>query len=378
VTATTGGEEIIDLGTQTFSAGGVSSTAASIGASGITNELTFDVAADAIGFMIEATSAAGTDCGLGLLTGPNGEEFENENLSGPYIWLNDRPFTAPVPNTDRTEVQLAAGGGTYKVKILRFGNAATCDVRVIVERRPAANTDKIGVIDLNVYLANGLSVTAATAPSDSFIQGVLSTVNDILAVKGIRIGDKTYYDVTDSAYDSVTTSEFGPMLETTSAAADVRLNLFFVQAALPDQSSSILGVAATLGGPKSNGTPLSGVMSEVGGTSSFIGLVAAHEICHYLGLAHTRESTGSWDDVNDTTNYTSGNGGYLMHWQASGGTNITDGQALIILAHPHVGPALATPPPFQAKPRVSPTITDPAAPQDWCATCRRTHAKDGR
>ena len=370
VTATTGGEEVIDLGTQTF------------GSDGDTPEMTFDVPADAVAFTIEGRTNNGTQTGLRLLTGPGGRVYENESLTGAYLWrVNNGFHLSQVPNSDRPEVQLVDGGGTYRLKLWRIaGGDPDVDVRIIIERRPAAGTDVIDTIDLNVFLANAITPTAATAAGDSTLQTVLTTIDTILAPQGLRLGDIDYYDVTDTAYDDVTFSEFGPMLATSSVATETRLNLFFVREAI---GGGILGVAATLGGPAVNGTQLSGVMSLYStGNPSFIGLVAAHEIGHFVGLAHTVEQNGSHDDILDTdecppsgtdSTCTTAGGGYLMHWQAVGGTTISDGQGAVIRGHPLVGPRLVSPPPLTGvveKPRAPFIYVDPTVPQTWCGTCR--------
>ncbi len=369
VQATTGGEEVLDLGTQTFDG------------NGDTPELTFDVPADAIGFMIEATANSATTVGLRLLEGPGAPArvYENENLTGAYLWRPQTEiFTAQIPNTDRTNLQLVAGGGTYKLKLLRWaGSGATVDVKIIIERRPAPDTQERGTLDLNVWLCqqmqNELGVSAATATENTTLQGILTAMANILAQRNVIIGDITYYDVNNPTYDSVTQSEFAGLLQLSAAATDVRLNLFFVKAALPDIAGGILGVAATLGGPKRNGTQFSGVMSEYNGSQTFIGLVAAHELGHLLGLAHTQEQNGSHDQIDDTDNCpscTGAGGGYLMHWQAVGGTNITHGQGLVVWAHPFLAPALA--PQGSPKPRlpVEIDVSGLDISPDWCATCR--------
>jgi hypothetical protein len=380
VQGATGGREITDFGSVAFDG------------SGNTAALTVQVPADAISLMLEGQVAGSSVVGLRLLTGPGGKVYENEALTGAYIWMPANPvFTAQVPNTDRTDVQLVPGGGTYTFKLLRWsGGASTVSVRAIVQRRPTPASANLATLDLNVFLANAIAPTAATAATDTTLQSVLGSMGTILQQQGIVLGDIDYYDVTDPTYDDVTEAEFGPLLRLSSAASEHRLNLFFVRTAL---GGGVLGVAATLGGPSVNGTDLSGVMSLYSTNNpSFIGLVAAHEVGHFVGLAHTVESAqngGAHDDITDTlecpstgTNSvcTVAGGGYLMHWQAVGGTTITDGQGLVIRGHPHMGPRRAPATTLQGKPfAVAPTIEvgDEVSP-DWCGTCRRLQGPKGR
>ena len=380
VTATTGGEVVTDFGAKTLDA------------SLRTAVMTVDVAADAISLSIEGVTAPGTVVGLAELIGPSGKVYENTSATGAYTWVpGDEVFSPTLPNTDKPAIQLEPGGGTYSFRLFRMqGTATTMNVRAIVERRPGDNA-AVGRLDLDVWLANVLTPKASTAANDTRLQAILASLDTILAQSGIQIGDIRYHDITNPVYDDVTDPEFGPMLKLTSAEPDARMNLFFVRTAL---GGGVLGVSATLAGPRRNGTELSGVMSlyDSGYSASFIGLVAAHELGHFLGLYHTVESNGAHDFVDDTSECPSSGtnaacptagGGYLMHWQAVGGSAISSGQSRVIIGHPCIEtdlPAITT---LRAS-RVDARTADDVAllaqspPETWCATCARCRTPKGK
>ncbi len=370
-TVGSGNEEVTDYGSLPLDSGGRTSV------------LAVSVPADAISVTVEGAIPNGVFTtpviGLDTWTGPGGKVYENSSGTGAYVWYPEQEvFDATVPNTDRANVQLVPGGGTYHFSLRRLqGTGANMIVRAIVERRTAGGASG-GTLDLNVWLANGITPKASTAATDNRLQAILTRIDSILSQQGVRIGSIDYYDVTDSSFDQVTSNtEFANMLRLSSAATRTRLNLYFVQVAF---GGGVVGVSATIGGPKLNGTGVSGVMSIYDGYgTSTIGLIAAHELGHYLGLYHTVEQDGTHDFVDDTLNCpasgtdsvcTTAGGGYLMHWQAVGGSSITDGQGGVIRGHPTVAaPAGAF---LMSKPVVVPADAGEvlSLPQDWCGTCR--------
>ncbi len=388
-TSTLGGsEQVVEYGVQT------------IGSDGNTAELTVDVPADAISLTFEAEGSPSDRMGLGFLVGPGNRVYENLILTGAYIWQQQfEHFSTTVPNTDRSATQLVSGGGTYRFRLRKLsGPSSALTVRVRIERRDDVVLVP-NVLPLNVWMAPGLSVNAAGAATDTRMQAILARVDAILAVKNIRLGDIDYYNLTNSAHNVIDSSaELQSIARLSSSAQEDRLNLVFAETVL---GGGVVGVALRVAGPKKKGSPFAAVASIYeGSTANFIGLVAAHELGHFLGLFHTTEQNGSHDFIDDTPECPASGaggpcstpgGGMLMHWQAVGGTTITDGQALVLRGHPYIEAGTNTAE-RQALRKASTrsrstalipwgSVDDAAAAlagDCWCGSCRSARGKRAR
>ncbi len=316
-------------------------------ATGLTGFLEFPVPTDAISVTVEGyVPGRSVLIGLEDLTGPGDRVYVEDRYGGPYTYREDSEiFSATIPNTDIASLQVFPG--TYRVRLyVRSSSVDSLRVRVILERREGA-VNELGQLPLNVWLAAGLSVDARSAPTDERLQEVIDEIFRLLNQDGVEItrGDIDYYDITDPDYDNLSTSELDDLCQISSSARKIRLNLFFVEVVF---GNGVVGASATISGPKRNGTRNSGVAVDYTGVTfhrdtKTIGAIAAHEICHYLGLYHTVEQDGTHDIIEDTPDCpptgTNGEcstegGGLLMNWEYLGGELLTPGEGLVLRAHP--------------------------------------------
>jgi len=333
----------------------------------VTDELEVDVPANAVSFAIEVLGGSvvtptGGALYLESLIGPSGKVYVDATapFSGPYSFERSWPAAqlfalggAPwvpvnhtlllMPNTDSPDAQLEPGGGRYRFRLSNTGGSLTsAQVRVIIESR--ASSSATGRVDVNVFLASGLIATAQTAPTHPHLQSLLLRTNAVLGQARLALGAIDYYKLTDPRFDVGDALNPGPLFRQSAMASRARLNVFLVMSG----TGGVAGLSGAIPGPRALGSPIAGVFA-IGNDAinpNDLGTVLAHEICHYLGLNHTREATGNgfpwtYDNIDDTCPGTACVGSlpqYLMdaNFNPITATLLTPGQIAVMRGHPLV------------------------------------------
>lgn len=206
--------------------------------------------------------------------------------------------------------------GTYKFKVwvetideVKVDNST---IAVFVGKR--LRTQAVSTLDVNFFLSGSAGLTKATATTQARFVAAVEDFKLLYSDLGITIGTINYFDI-DSAYQEVVgeyQNQFAgkkSMAELWSlgASAPAGLNFFFIESVDPDNSGpqGILGISGGIPGPSSRmDTTRSGVIVAYDSSQVFagddLGSTIAHEGGHYLGLWHTRESSGSHDNISDT------------------------------------------------------------------------------
>ena len=322
--------------------------------SGRTTTLSVSVPADAISLYLEGDGerrlAAERRSVSTPSTGPGGKVYENTSSTGRLHLvrrlgrlLHAGPQHGPVEppaRAGRRHVHSSAcaccSGSPTRCASAPSSSVATRRRR----RRPRC--------PLNVFLADGIAVTAATAPTDTFLQAVLTRMDEILVAAGHppRRHRLLRRHRSRPTTRSRRRASSPTLLETThrrharraSTSSSSKLAL----------GGGVVGVVRDDRGPEaSTARRLSGVMSV------YAGLLEQHDRPHRRARArslprplphrgterrprlHRRHGRVPRQRDQHAPAPSPG-GGYLMHWQAVGGTDITDGQGLVIRGHPHM------------------------------------------
>jgi hypothetical protein len=214
-----------------------------------------------------------------------------------------------------------------------------------------------GRVDVNVHLTGGSDITASTAPNEPLLQGALTLLRTTWGAAGIELGEVRYDDV-DPRFQILTLEQGRcdggeiPDLLAEGAGAPAGIDLFFIQRFVcqldngVDVGESIGGLSAGIPGPPwVHGAAHAGVVVSSGfalGDARPLGVVMAHELSHFLGLYHTKESAfAGGDAVEDEIPDSPGGDDAdenLMYFAANEDTSLSEGQAQVLRTSPWVAP----------------------------------------
>jgi len=193
-------------------------------------------------------------------------------------------------------------------------------------------------LDLHLHYvgAGGLKPEGTRGPQ--FVADALDRTETLLGQAGVTLGDvcqtETVGDVA-SRLSRIDPPRFGLLVELpelfalSAGARGGAVHVFLV-----DQADVALGISGGLPGPPGmHGTGSSGVVMSVSlfDDGQQLGRALAHELGHYLGLFHPRESDNvTLDPLGDTPNAPTN----LMFLSATGGQDLTESQRDVIRASP--------------------------------------------
>lgn len=283
----------------------------------------------------------------------------------PNRWIPSDSFediTMLIPNSTADRVTLRGANVFFSVVAFprTMGDTATLTASPTVLVRRGTDSGS-ATFDIAVHLVS-VGVTAASAPTDGRVQAMLSRMGDLLGAAGLRIGDVRYIDTPSSALSVIDSaegrdSELAQLFRMSSTVSGRVVSLFLVRGIDTGRGGfNTLGIAGGIPGSVDvHGTMHSGVVlafdpSVIGPGNAggrFAGMIASHELSHFLGLYHVTESVrpcaagedpsmvacapfGGGDTLADTAHGDTTN---LMNWSVIGSgsnTAISAGQGYVL------------------------------------------------
>lgn len=253
--------------------------------------------------------------GLSSLIDPNGMPKVQGFQEGPLRQFNSQEaFGFLLPQGDNLQNQVLPGDWSF---VLGASIAAPLRVKVHLRAGPVSG----GALQLNIYLPEGLLACKDPACNDgegelvdpenarSFaeMQGLLRTLfEEVLAPQtSLTQGEVRFFSVPERFLEISSMQELDQLFRESEKGAE-GLHLFLVQGFSGGGFSlTTAGVSSGIPGAiQSKGNRNSGfavkILRDADLSQNLTGLVAAHELGHFLGLWHTTEFSGDTDLLSDT------------------------------------------------------------------------------
>ncbi len=250
--------------------------------------------------------------------------------------------------------------GTYRARIGVFQAVgaepvpASLPIRVAAVFKPKLAPGTPRTLHLTVTFQTPL-LDAQSAPTDPMWAAAEQRVREVFGQAGIVVDDLVYQDLNMPAFDTVTLADetcdgadLSALFATTPAPARPTAQLFIVEAFSCTIGGFDVGpgIAGISGGIPAAWPLAANANGGVAVARSFfddqpgqLGNIIAHEVSHALGLFHTQErsrptQTDVFDIVSDTPEEEPAVLQNLMYFISNDFTDLTDGQAAVLRAHP--------------------------------------------
>lgn len=253
--------------------------------------------------LLVAVDGAGADLiAVETITNPAGTVIYDRSEVPPYGGArtdpNDILITTLLPES--AEVLPAAGDYMFHV----IGElAAPLDVTASCVAKTGPSPDGV-VLDVAHHFVDQTIVNATNAQTDPNFAMVLDRIESTLASIGVQLGQVTFDDIDNATLASIDSvdgpdSEFAQLMAL--APSDRKLHVYYVEQISGEEAFVTIGQSGGVPGPATfGGTGRSAVAVTTADLASanpddiaFLGLTAAHEILHFMGLFHTTEKCAS-------------------------------------------------------------------------------------
>lgn len=282
---------------------------------GLAAPLTIDIPAGVTSLLLLADDLDDLRVVIDRLEAPDGTvlvNHEDESLATSRAFDYLGTATVQLPGSDEPKAVVQAGSYKLWLRLYEPRFDQLVPVSGEVERvaalwRNAAHPTVGGLLDLDIHLAPGTALTAATALDDPYLKDAIAELSTLLEREAnIGLGSLRFFDLPADVdvIDSATKTRELRVAHSQSGPHGLTASVFIVK----DISYGFKAVAGGIPSvPGLAGRPISGVVAEKQGTGKTMGKLLAHELGHFLGLWHTTEQgAAGYDKLADTPECVSG------------------------------------------------------------------------